>query len=134
MESNQIFTFGYGNRKNYDQILEYIKFFKIKYVIDIRRHPRAWSRLWYGNKLSTLCQLNSIKYVSKTNLGNTSGNQKWIPENQEAADRELNEVAEIVKEANVLLLCAEKDSMRCHRTEVAICVSKLTGVPVKHLS
>lgn len=128
-----IFTFGYGNRKNYDEILKYIEDFNVEYVVDIRRVPRAWSRRWYGEKLSTLCDSSNIKYISKTNLGNTSGDKNWIPENLEAAEKELNEVAEIVKEANILLLCAEKDSSRCHRTEVANYLNKLTAIPVKHL-
>lgn len=128
-----ICTFGYGNRTNYDEILRYIKDLNIAYVIDVRRVTRAWSRIWYGDKLSAFCNSSNIKYISKTSLGNTSGNKKWVPENPESANKELVEVAEIIKESNVLLLCAEKDSKRCHRSEVANCLSSLTSIPIKHL-
>ncbi|MBE9214297.1 DUF488 domain-containing protein [Plectonema cf. radiosum LEGE 06105] len=128
-----ILTFGYGNRKSYDIFLDYLKKFNIEYVIDVRTVPRAWSRQWYGEKISDLCQKNDIKYISKTALGNTSGNKNWIPANQKAASEDLQEIAEIVQKSNVLILCAEMNPERCHRTEVASCLEQLTTIPVKHL-
>lgn len=43
-EAHTILTFGYGNRKNYDDLLDYIDKFDISCVIDVRLSPRAWSR------------------------------------------------------------------------------------------
>ena len=132
--SNYIFTFGYGNRKNYDVFLDYLKECDIKYVVDVRAITRAWSRQWYGEKIREFCELNKIKYISKTALGNTSGNRNWIPANQEAANKDLSEISEIAQKGNILILCAELDANRCHRTEVANSLGKLTAIPVKHLN
>jgi uncharacterized protein (DUF488 family) len=129
-----IFTFGYGNRKNYEIFLNYLKECNIKYVIDVRAVPRAWSRQWYGEKIREFCELNQIKYISKTALGNISGNKNWIPANQEAANKDLSEISEIAQKENILILCAELDANRCHRTEVANSLERLTAIPVKHLS
>jgi len=101
--SRNILTFGYGNRKNYDVFLDYLRKFNIKYVIDVRTVTRAWSRQWYGEKISAFCEKNNIKYISKTALGNTSGKKNWIPANQEAANEDLQEIAEIAKKGNVLI-------------------------------
>ncbi|MEC4816191.1 MAG: DUF488 domain-containing protein, partial [Scytonema sp. PMC 1069.18] len=128
-----ILTFGYGNRKNYDIFLEYLKDFDIKYVVDVRTTPRAWSRQWYGERIKSLCESKNVQYVSKTSLGNTSGNKNWVPANKEAATKDLQEVAEFAQKGNILILCAELDANRCHRTEVASCLEQITSIPVKHL-
>ncbi|OKH34382.1 hypothetical protein NIES2101_39030 [Calothrix sp. HK-06] len=133
ISNRYIFTFGYGNRKNYDVFLDYLKKFNIEYVIDVRTIPRAWSRQWYGEKISDFCQKNNIKYVSKTELGNTSGNKSWIPADEKAASKDLQEIAKIAEKSNILILCAEMNPERCHRTEVASCLENLTAIPVKHL-
>jgi len=89
ISNRYILTFGYGNRKNYDVFSDYLEKFHIEYVVDVRAVPRAWSRQWYGEKISDFCQKNNIKYISKTALGNTSGNKNWIPANQQAASQWL---------------------------------------------
>lgn len=133
ISNRHIFTFGYGNRKNYEQFFKYLKEFDIRYVIDVRSVPRAWSQKWYGDKLKDFCESNSIKYLSKTALGNTSGNKNWIPANQEIANKDLQEIAKIALKENILILCAELDANRCHRTEVANYLEQLTKIPVNHL-
>ncbi len=93
LKNKLILTFGYGNRKNYDIFLEYLNKYQVNFVIDVRMTPRAWSRKWYGNKLQEVCEAHNVKYISKTALGNTSGQQNWIPPDREAADIALGEVA-----------------------------------------
>lgn len=133
VKNNYILTFGYGNRKNYDVFLDYLQGFQVEFVIDVRERPRAWSRKWYGEQIKDFCNSNNIKYVSKTALGNTSGKENWIPPNQEEAESALIEIAELAKMGNILLLCAEMDSRRCHRVEVANRLGTLLSTPVKHL-
>jgi uncharacterized protein (DUF488 family) len=132
-EKKLILTFGYGNRKDYDTLLDYIKEFNISCVIDVRISPRAWSRKWYGDAIEKFCTFNSIQYISRSSLGNTSGCEHWIPPEKEEAQETLSEVAEMIKTGNILLLCAEMDSSRCHRTEVASQLKELTNALVKHL-
>jgi uncharacterized protein (DUF488 family) len=132
-EKRLILTFGYGNRKDYDAFLDYLKEFNVTYVIDVRLRPRAWSRKWYGDTLEKLCASRNIQYISKASLGNLSGSNHWIPPQNEEAEQTLSEVAEILETGNVLLLCAEIDSSRCHRVAVASKLQNLTNASVKHL-
>ena len=131
--SNYILTFGYGNRKDYQEFIEYLEQYKVSCVIDVRIRPRAWSRKWYGDGVEKLCLSKGIRYISKSALGNTSGNAKWEPPDKQEAQKSLQEVAKIAFDGTVLLMCAEKDWQRCHRTEVANELEKLVHFPVQHL-
>lgn len=128
-----ILTFGYGNRKDYDAFLDYLKGFNVTCVIDVRLSPRAWSKRWYGDAVEKLCVSRNIQYISKTSLGNLSGCNQWVPPENKEAEQTLSEVAEMLETGNVLLLCAEMDSSRCHRVEVASKLQDLTSASVKHL-
>ena len=132
-EKKLVLTFGYGNRKNYDVFLDYLEEFNVTCVIDVRLSPRAWSRKWYGDAIEKLCISKSVRYMSKVSLGNVSGCSHWMPLEKEAAERALSEVAEILETGNVLLLCSEMDSSRCHRIEVASKLQELTNASVNHL-
>lgn len=132
-EKNFVLTFGYGNRKDYDSFLNYLEEFSVTCVIDIRLTPRAWSRKWYGDAIEKLCTSKNIHYISKISLGNISGCSHWIPPVQKEAEQTLSEVADILKTGSVLLLCAEMDSSRCHRVEVACKLQELTNASVRHL-
>ena len=71
-----IFTFGYGNRKSYDQLSSYIEDNNIEYLIDVRIKPRAWSRRWYGQQISNFClEKNQSFYFI---LSARDHAQKWI--------------------------------------------------------
>jgi uncharacterized protein (DUF488 family) len=128
-----ILTFGYGNRKDYDVFLDYLKEFNVNCVIDVRLSPRAWSRKWYADALEKLCTSRNVQYISKASLGNLSGCNHWIPPENKEAEQTLSEVAGMIETMNVLLLCAEMDSSRCHRSEVASKLQDLTSASVKHL-
>lgn len=132
-EVHTILTFGYGNRKNYDAFLDYIDEFDISCVIDVRLSPRAWSRRWYRDALEKLCVSKNIRYLSKAPLGNLSGRSDWIPPDISEAEEALSEVAKLLESGNVLLLCAEMDYSRCHRTEVASKLKALTDSSIEHL-
>ncbi len=132
-EKKLILTFGYGNRKDYDGFLNYLQEFNVTCVIDVRLSPRAWSRKWYGDALEKLCASRNIQYISKVALGNLSGCNHWVPPENKAAEQTLSEVAAILTTGNILLLCAEMDSSKCHRVEVASKLQDLTHASVKHL-
>lgn len=132
-KKNFVLTFGYGNRKDYDVFLDYLEKFNVAYVIDVRLSPRAWSRKWYGDTIEKLCISKNICYMSRKTLGNISGNSHWVPLSQQEAEQTLSEVADMLESGSVLLLCAEMDSSRCHRVEVASRLQKLTNASVQHL-
>lgn len=128
-----ILTFGYGNRKNYDTFLDYLKEYDVTCVIDVRLSPRAWSRKWYREQIAKFCALNNIKYISEVSLGNTSCSNKWVPSNCEESSKALLEISKIAQSGTVLLLCAEMNSSQCHRVDVACQLQKLVNTPIKHL-
>lgn len=132
-KNTYILTFGYGNRSNYDIFLEYLDSFNVFCVVDVRLTPRAWSRKWYGGEIEKVCASKGIKYISKVSLGNISGNNSWIPPDDEEANRALIEISNIALEGTILLLCAEMDFSKCHRVDVAHKLEKLVFAPVKHL-
>lgn len=128
-----IFTFGYGNRKDYDSLLSYVQKFNITYVIDVRIKPRAWSRKWYGDAIENFCNSQNIHYCTRPALGNTSGCSNWVPPKPTEAKESLGELSKILKKENILLICAEMDSARCHRTEVAASLQAMTSASITHL-
>ena len=132
-KEKMILTFGYGNRKDYDAFLDYLDEFDVAYVIDVRLSPRAWTRKWYGDSIEKDCESKNVKYISKPSLGNLSGCSHWIPPEDEEANHTLSEVAEMLVTGNVLLLCAEMDCVKCHRTEVASKLQELADASVIHL-
>jgi uncharacterized protein (DUF488 family) len=132
-KSNFVLTFGYGNRKDYDSFINYLDEFHVACVVDVRLNPRAWSRKWYGEAIEKLCASKNICYLSKASLGNTSGCSHWIPLEKKEADQTLLEISKILNSGNILLLCAELDSSKCHRSEVASRLGELASASVKHL-
>jgi uncharacterized protein (DUF488 family) len=128
-----IFTFGYGNRKNYDILLDYINRHHITSIIDVRLTPRAWSRKWYKDQLENFCNSQGIRYLSVTSLGNISGKDNWIPPDPIAAKKSLEDLADIAKYENIVLICAEMSSESCHRVAVAQKIGELAGLQVKNL-
>jgi uncharacterized protein (DUF488 family) len=114
-----VVTWGYGNRPDYDRFESILKRYGVGIVVDVRKSPRAWTRRWYGDQIRAFCESQGIQYSSKPALGNTSGKAEWIPPDREQADIALGEVAAVARQNTTLLLCSEKNSAHCHRTEVA---------------
>ncbi|MGR3278069.1 DUF488 family protein [Acaryochloris marina NIES-2412] len=128
-----ILTFGYGNRKDYEDFFNYLDIFNVNCVVDVRKSPRAWTRKWYGDQIEKACKSKDINYLSKSALGNVSGNKNWIPPDDIKATQALTEITDIVTSGTIMLLCSEIDFSRCHRTEVAERLQDLVDIPIKHL-
>lgn len=133
MPSNLILTFGYGNRTSYAELQSALKGHTVSYLIDVRKKPRGWSAIWGYQKLQDFCESIGITYISKRELGNDSGNSQWIPPDYEQAETALEDVSRIAEAHNILLLCAEKDWKRCHRTNISERLQSKTGNQVVHV-
>lgn len=129
----KILTFGYGNRQNYDQFFSYLSEFNVDCIVDVRLSPKAWNRKWWGDQIRGICISKEIFYVSDPSLGNTSRKKEWISPNQEKAEMTLQKISKDFKGKTLLLLCAELDSCRCHRTEVAERLCELSCGEIIHL-
>lgn len=127
-----IFTFGYGNRSSYKELLEHIKAYDIRYLVDVRKTPYGWSKIWHCGELEDFCNRNEVRYISKKELGNTAPSSKWIPANQKIANESLKSLVPYCKQ-NIILLCAEANVNKCHRKEVAHQLSLITNIEIEHL-
>lgn len=127
----QIFTFGYGNRTSVQPLMEYIEAHEIRHIVDVREKPKGWSVVWSKPYLEK--HLGPHGYRSMPELGNTTKTKDWVPPDQVAADQALQDVAALLAEGNVVLVCAEKDYRVCHRTAVAERLATPARLPVKHL-
>jgi uncharacterized protein (DUF488 family) len=133
-QENNIFTFGYGNRSNYEQFEQYLSINQIDLVVDVRLTPRAWTRVWYGDRIKSFCRSKKVRYVSEPRLGNTSKKKEWIPPSTEEAESAVRKLSKMVAKRKILFLCAELKSERCHRTEVAERIGYLSENLVTHLA
>ncbi|MEL7504767.1 MAG: DUF488 domain-containing protein [Cyanobacteria bacterium J06554_6] len=129
-----ILTFGYGNRKDYSELKEAISSFNVGLLVDVRLKPRAWTRRWWGDQISAFCEASGIDYASEPSLGNVSGKAEWIPPDKDAAKRSLERLSERASDQTILLLCAELDHNRCHRTQVADELNLLVNGKVRHVA
>ncbi|WP_017325407.1 DUF488 domain-containing protein [Synechococcus sp. PCC 7336] len=129
-----IYTFGYGNRSNYDDLRSALLENEISTLVDVRKNPRGWSAIWGAKKLASFCDSLGIEYLSKKDLGNDSGNSTWEPPDRALAEAALVDVSKLAERRNILLMCAEKDWNRCHRAEVSERVKTMVGAGVVHLS
>lgn len=129
MMLNKIYTFGYGNCSSLDPLVLLLKKYSIDLVIDVRVKPRGWSFKWSEPYLKKFFE---EKYISVPELGNTTGTKTWIPPDWKKAKIKLKEIS-LLKGRTILLLCSEKEYTRCHRTEVAEMLSKMSSTKIKHL-
>ncbi|WP_373541143.1 DUF488 family protein [Chamaesiphon sp.] len=131
---HDIYTFGYGNRIDYTELLECFDRNAISTLIDVRAKPYAWSPIWDGNSIAKLCLDRTVAYQSLPELGNTSGSSLWIPPDLTQARVALAQVTNLLKMGNVLLVCAEKNHKQCHRAEIALQLQDRTSCAITHKS
>lgn len=129
----KVYTFGYGNRKSLEDLLAFCKEKGITLLVDVRRSPRGWSTIWSKVYLEKKLIDFGVKYLSLTALGNTTGTQQWIPEDLKEAGEALKYLESLIDNETFVLMCSEKDPLKCHRTEVAETLSKSLNCQVEHL-
>lgn len=132
-----LYTFGYGNRKGYSELANYIEANKINFLIDVRLTPYGWNAIWHHTELEKFCQQRNVHYHSLKELGNTINSPNWKPLDEKRAVNTLHGIARLLlNEGNhILLMCSELDHNRCHRTQVATRINQLLikPVPIEHL-
>jgi uncharacterized protein (DUF488 family) len=129
----KIYTFGYGNRKNLDPLIAYCEEKGIDVLVDVRRSPRGWSTIWSKPYLEKQLPDKGIEYLPLAALGNTSGTEEWVPEDELDALKALRELSTLCEAKVVVLMCAELDPRQCHRVAIAKKLSKIVGIPTENL-
>jgi len=140
-----VFTVGYEGRNQQD-ILSLMSSHSISTVIDVRERPISRKPGFSKNHLMRFLQDNDLAYRSYRQLGSpkelrekvkTDGNLDYFfdhfREYLKTKRTFLNEVAELVNEGSICLICYEADPHSCHRYLVAERIGKIAKSRVIHL-
>jgi uncharacterized protein (DUF488 family) len=124
-----IFTIGHG-AAGFTRISELLAAHRIATVIDVRSHP--YSRHAPDFNKDTLSALTSSAGFGYRWMGDTLGGLGEAPD---AASflASLQQVVALARTAPVVLLCAEGDPSRCHRSTVLAPALEHSGARVVHI-
>lgn len=120
----------------------------IQCLIDVRNNPVSRRYGFHKSTLSRLCDCLGIEYRHFPELGIPSENRAGLhaPDDYRALfDRYQHEIlprrgaaiqkaAEIIEDRPSVLVCMEAKPEFCHRSSLAEAISKLTGLPLRHLA
>lgn len=141
-----VYTVGY-EQWSVDQLLNGLMKCGIVRIIDVRHNPVARRYGFHKSTLSQLASKVSIEYVHVPELGIPSElrrdlqcprdyvdlfgeySRSILPQKQDAVAR----VSRLIAEKPSVLLCMEADPAMCHRTTLAVEVSRRTGLPVRDI-
>ena len=136
----KLYTIGYGNQglegilRRLEAALKGIHSTHFL-VLDVRRKPRSsWCRDLTWPAIAKNLQVNGHNYRHCQYLGNNGNAERIQLCDERLGLAELRTALEgLGNGTELVLLCAEWDHKRCHRTYVAELAQKLYGVEVVHL-
>ncbi len=110
----KIYTIGYEG-KDIDRFLELLEKSGIEQLIDVRSHPKSKKEKFSKQNLKKELVRKNVKYehmpelggLGKENYKEKMKSEKWVDA--------FNDVKEIAKQTSTVLMCLEKDPMKCHR-------------------
>jgi uncharacterized protein (DUF488 family) len=119
----------------------------IKRVIDVRNNPVSRRYGFHRSTLARLCGHVDIEYKHFPELGIESDHRQDLdgPEAYAALlkryerstvakqRKSVERVASLVAEKPSALVCMEAQAAMCHRSRLAKAVSRVTGLPIRHL-
>lgn len=135
----RLYTIGYGNR-GFRDVADRLESALRKtrssrfVVVDVRARPGSWcADLRYPAILKNF-QVEGYDYRWIPNLGNNGDAEHIQLSNERLGMAELKVILEGLEPSEeAVLLCAERDHTRCHRTYIAKLAHDLYGVEVIHL-
>ena len=142
--SNPIFAIGYSNLP-IAEFIDLLKLYGIQMVIDVRTIPKSRYQPDYNQEdLKNTLKLVKIGYRHMRELGGLrhaskdSSNTGWInPPFRGFADymqtqefqKGLKKLEKIAQKKRCVLMCAEGNPLRCHRSLIADALSLKNGKP-----
>lgn len=116
-------------------------------VIDVRNNPVSRRYGFHKSTLSRLCSYVGIEYAHFPELGIESLQRQDLNSQADYAallaryahsmlpvhGTAVNALASLMAEKPSVLVCMEADPARCHRSCLAVAVSRSADLPVKHL-
>ena len=142
-----VYTVGYEGLL-VDEFLDRLMREGIRRVIDVRSNPVSRVYGFHKSTLSRLCKRLGVGYSHYPQLGIPSADRRDLRSRadysallrryeQETLPRRTRAVemaAELLKDQVSVLMCAEADPSRCHRSKLAKVAAALTHLPVRHLA
>ncbi|MBA4008795.1 MAG: hypothetical protein C0486_08450 [Erythrobacter sp.] len=141
-----MFTIGY-ERSTLSDFVATLQMSGIDVLADIRDRAQSRRPGFSKSALSEALSKANIQYVHLKELGDPKegreaarrgdfGEFRRVFSNvmaSEEANSAVQQIAEMLKDSNVCLMCYERDVKTCHRKIVSDNLKERTGTPVKHL-
>jgi uncharacterized protein (DUF488 family) len=144
-ERRVIYTWGYGDSRTFEDLLnalpEELRRPGWTIFMDVRRSRGSRNPSWHcGDRAfppAFYTEAARRQYVWLYGLGTSgeAGPGVWLPAYGEWLRREqmLDAAREVRRYRTAVLICAEQNHRRCHRTQVAALLAEWTGAEVVHL-
>lgn len=134
-----IYTIGYGN-KGFEPLLNRLSDALRRarstrfMVLDVRVRPRSWCRDLTHPNIAKNFHMEGHDYRWCRSLGNNGSVETVSLMNERLGLAELKTILDTLKaHEELVLLCAERDPQRCHRTYIAELAHEMYGLEVVHL-
>lgn len=128
----KVYTIGHSTR-SLEELLELLKKFGIKRVIDVRRFPSSKHFPWFNKEfLAQKLAEENIDYIHLEKLG---GYRKEGYKNftkTEEFEEGIGELKELIKEKISVIMCSEFKWWKCHRRYIAQRLVQ-DGIKVVHI-
>jgi len=141
-----IYTVGYEG-SNIDEFLNTLLVRGLDGIVDIRRVPRSRVYGFHGKTLSKYLSDVGLEYLASPQLGIPSEKRRSLDSEhamrrllrayrhdiQTSCMAEVEELAGVMRERPLALMCMEADPARCHRSVLADVVDDLCSLGVEHI-
>lgn len=114
----KIYTIGYQG-KSIDEFVELLRKHNIQHLADVRSVPRSQMEDFNKENLKKSLFYKSIYYKHIPKLGGLIDGDYREKMKTKEWEKAYEELKELAKEGRTVIMCMEKDPMRCHRRFIA---------------
>lgn len=115
---NKVYTIGYEG-KDIDEFLELLRKKGVQHLVDVRSYPTSRREKFDKENLKDRLFHESILYKHIPEMGGLRDEDYEEVMEEEDWKEGFEELKEIASEGKTVLMCLEKDPMRCHRRFIA---------------
>ncbi len=141
-----VYTIGYESQ-SLDAVLDELVRSGIRRLVDVRRNPVARRFGFHKSTLQRCSDKVDIEYFHFPELGIASEDRRRLDSQSDyeklfgryetttlQANRDsIATVSDLIADQASALMCMEADPKSCHRSRLAACISRGTGLPIVHL-
>lgn len=139
------YTAGY-ERKSVDAFFDGLLRAGIRCVIDVRANPVSRKYGFAGSSMAGIAKKLDIGYThlpslgipskARVGLGSKASYQRLLDRYERRLPKHESEIDTLGEQMQItpsVLVCVESDVECCHRSRLAVAVSRASGLPVRHL-